>query len=596
MASETLSAQTKIAADVMARARRSAMRRLHQSSLFKWRYNGTPIEQLVLFPQDLRTADPSFASEIYHGNFGLAGAAGRTGSESPFSIFPPSPEWEIELHGFGWLHHLRAAGDKISREHARALVRDWIALNRVIGGLPWRPEIVARRIISWLSHLSIVLDGGDQAFYDDVMGSLSRQVRYMRTTFRDMPASTTRLQALIALMLSGLCTDEQSIDVGACAKLFAREAAGQVLPDGGHVTRNPAVLVELLHDLLPLRQCFIARDQPPPEALSALIDRMMSMLRFFRMGDGSLARFNGAGATPIYEIVNVLAYDDAMGAPVMDAAFSGYCRLSQGNSIVIADVGGPPPLALSQEANAGCLSFEMSSGPHPMIVNCGAHKHTKKEWRLVTRTTPAHSTLSVANTSSSQFLSFPLLDEPMSQSRLMGPDTVETSSRSRAGILDVQAAHDGYMSRFGLIHQRSLRLMNDGTRLEGVDRLTAPEGLTEAARAADGEYALRFHLHPAVRAELARDAMSALLVLPNREGWRLVIRQGHLRVKESVFLATMGGRNHAQQLVLEGSLYGDAEIRLNWSIEQSAPAGRGNRAKARSIASARSNELPFAES
>ena len=76
------------------------------------------------------------------------------------------------------------------------------------------------------------------------------------------------------------------------------ELERQILPDGGHISRNPGALIELLLDLLPLRQAFTARNMPPPPALLNAIDRMMPMLRFFRHGDGNFALFNGMGPTP----------------------------------------------------------------------------------------------------------------------------------------------------------------------------------------------------------------------------------------------------------------------------------------------------------
>ena len=72
----------------------------------------------------------------------------------------------------------------------------------------------------------------------------------------------------------------------------------QILPDGGHISRNPGALIELLVDLLPLRTAFTARNIAPPPALLNAIDRMMPMLRFFRHGDGNFALFNGMGPTP----------------------------------------------------------------------------------------------------------------------------------------------------------------------------------------------------------------------------------------------------------------------------------------------------------
>ena len=83
-------------------------------------YPGTEAEQLLLAPQDLRTADPSFATEIYNGHFGLAGSLVELNSQSPFEIAPPSEGWARELYGFGWLRHLRAAGSELAREQAKA--------------------------------------------------------------------------------------------------------------------------------------------------------------------------------------------------------------------------------------------------------------------------------------------------------------------------------------------------------------------------------------------------------------------------------------------------------------------------------------------
>ena len=74
------------------------------------------------------------------------------------------------------------------------------------------------------------------------------------------------------------------------------ELRRQILPDGGHISRNPDVLVELLLDLLPLNQCFAARGRKSPPQLVEALARLLAMLRFLRLGDGMLARFNGVGA------------------------------------------------------------------------------------------------------------------------------------------------------------------------------------------------------------------------------------------------------------------------------------------------------------
>ena len=110
-----------------------------------------------------------------------------------------------------------------------------------------------------------------------------------------------------------------------------------------------------------------------PSSCSDAIDRIMPMLRFFRIGDGTLASFNGCGPTPTDALATVLAYDDVEGAPLSSAVNSGYVRhRAAGRCSSSADIGAGAGPSLSTNAHAGCLSFEMASGDAPMIVNCGA--------------------------------------------------------------------------------------------------------------------------------------------------------------------------------------------------------------------------------
>src|SRR3989337_3487533 len=84
-------------------------RRFMLASMASISYPGTQAEQLLLAPQELRTADPSFATELYNGHFGLAGRLAEIDAESPFAIVPPSEGWARELYGFWWSRQPRTA-------------------------------------------------------------------------------------------------------------------------------------------------------------------------------------------------------------------------------------------------------------------------------------------------------------------------------------------------------------------------------------------------------------------------------------------------------------------------------------------------------
>src|SRR5215467_8751969 len=382
---------------------------------------------------------------------------------SPFAMLPPSDEWAAALFGFGWLRHLRAAESGITRANARALVDEWIALNSSHDAIAWRADVVARRVMSWLSQAPLVLDDADVQFYRRFLRSLMRQVRHLRHTASQARDGVPRLQAAMALSYAALCMARQQRHIRAATKRLSEEMARQILPDGGHISRNPGALIELLIDLLPLRSAFTARNLvPPPELLNA-IDRMMPMLRFFRHGDGNFALFNGMGPTPTDLITTILAYDDARGTPLANAPHSGYQRLESGSTLVLMDTGCPPPMAVSQEAHAGCLSFELSVKQNRIVVNCGLPVASREGWRQVARTTAAHSTATFNDTSSCRFIEAGPVRRMLNGTPMIaGPRNVAVAREELEDGVVLRASHDGYAEIFNVIHERLLMLSSDG--------------------------------------------------------------------------------------------------------------------------------------
>lgn len=438
--------------------------------LFRWRTVGVPVPTRLLFsPHDLRTGDPTRATEFYSGRFAFAGKVMTTDGASPFEVDPPSREWAEELMGFAWLRHLQAAGTAIARANARALVGDWITTRAWRDPAALSPDVAARRVISWLTQAPLILQAADPTFHKRFIRSLTAQVRYIKKVSRHARDGRPRLLCAIALCFAGLCMADQPRLLRSAQRRLVEELERQILADGGHVGRDPGVLIELLLDLLPLRQSFAVRQLPPPPALLNAIDRMMPMLRFFRHVDGSFAHFNGMGPTPADWLATVLAYDDARGKPVSNAPYSGYQRLEAGGTILIADTGLPPPISLSHEAHAGCLSFELSGGRNRLVVNCGMPATGREALRATARQTAAHSTAVIEEASSCRFVSGGLMMRLCGTPVLEGPGELHVDRSLRDGADVLRASHDGYARRFGVIHQRSWRLSPDGARLDGED-------------------------------------------------------------------------------------------------------------------------------
>jgi uncharacterized heparinase superfamily protein len=533
-------------------------------------------DRLIIAPHDLRTADATRAAEIYAGRFVFAGKIVTCHGRSIFDLEPPSEDWEVALLGFGWLRHLRAADTALTRANARSLVDDWMSNPSRKRPLERRADVLARRVISLLSQAPLVLGDSDGKFYRRYLRGLTREIRYLRYAMIDIGDGVPKLQVLIALCYASLCLANQAKHVRSASRKLSDELQRQILPDGGHISRNPGALVELLSDLLPLRQTFAARNIAPPPALLNAIDRMMPMLRFFRHGDGSFALFNGMSSAPNDLVATLLAYDDTHGAPMANMPHTGYQRIDASAMTLIMDTGVPPPPSVSQDAHAGCLSFELSSGPSRIVINCGMPATGRDNWRSFARGTAAHSTVTYHETSSCQFVEFSAMKKLLQGAPIVsGPSNVESYREAVPNGELLTTSHDGYLARFGVIHRRVLMAAADGARLDGEDTLTpAPGGKIKGNEA---DFALRFHLHPSVKASRLSDARGVMLVLPNRDVWTFEALDDKVDLEDSVFLAGNDGPRRTAQIVIRQDSRHASSIR--WSFVRSATSAAQTNAR-----------------
>ena len=504
-------------------------------------------ERLLIAPQDLRTTDASIANEIYSGYFALAGKVVNLRGQSPFEAIAPSRNWARALASFGWLRHLRAADTALARANARALVSDFLNRNeRPDYSAAWEARVAARRMLSFLSQSPIILENADRAFYRRFMRALMHLQYFLeRQIALGIIHDEERLFVAIGLAELGLCAKVSNKFQRRSTRLLANELVRQIRPDGGHISRNADTLIQVLLDLLPLRQAYAARGVPaPPELLNA-IDRMLPMLRLLLHGDGSLALFNGMGATPVDTLATVLAYEDPRAKPLINAPYSGYQRVEANDSVLIVDSGRPPPPEFSTRAHAGTLSFEFSVGPQRLIVNCGAPESELTAARGAARTTAAHSTLIVDDTSSCRFANGEGFEKWLGDEIISGPREVHVERQVQSGKTRLILSHDGYRTRFGLVHERRLTLSADGLRLDGEDRLKPV-----ARKARTAPFAVRFHIHPSVQVYGVLEGRAALLDLPDGTRWILSAQDEPIAIEESIFFAVPDGSRPSQQLVI----------------------------------------------
>ncbi|MBV8534765.1 MAG: heparinase II/III family protein [Alphaproteobacteria bacterium] len=519
---------------------------LYRKPLYALTLTGAVPQGLSCLPPPDKSGDAARGRSILGGAFICS--RHKFASARP-NWFDPSADRSAlaTLHGFNYLADLAAVGET-ARTCARALVASWITSGSQWDEVSWSPEILGSRIAAWLSHAQLLSSGPNLPLERAVLDSLARQSRHLARVVTSSEAGAVRLDALRGLIYGAACGIASRRILGRAVTSLCQELDRQILADGAHVEKSPAAQYRALADLVDIREMLHTARHPVPKEIHDAIARAAPMLRFFRHGDGELALFNGATSSSAKAIDALLLRSRVKEPTPTAAADGGFQRLAAGTTLVIQDVGKPPRPGLDRAAHAGCLAFEMSDGPDRLIVNCGAAADPNGE---ALRTTAAHSTLVVANVNSAELI-------PGGLGRR--PAHVEASREETHGNVWVTASHDGYRDRFGLTHRRRLYLSASGDNLRGEDTLVSTEG------APTHGFAVRFHLHPDVKASMLQNGAAVLLRTPSGRGWRFQNSGGLPHLEESIYVANDSPRR-TQQIVIEAATQRGGAV-VKWALQK----------------------------
>ena len=111
-------------------------------------------------------------------------------------------------------------------------------------------------------------------------------------------------------------------------------------------------------------------------------------------------------------------------------------------------------------------------------------------------------------------------------------------------------------------------LSADGNRLDGEEMFNPVGG--EIAADHD-QFALRFHLHPSVKANRLQDSHGAMLMLPNKEVWTFSAYEDRIELEESVYLAGTDGPRRTLQIVIYGRARKVARVQWTFSMIAASP-------------------------
>jgi uncharacterized heparinase superfamily protein len=550
------------------RGRWSALATCLRVGLAGW---ARPASAFVSQPEPRSIGMVSRGRQLLAGNYLMGGFLVEAPGVPLWDVTPPDRAFAEAAHGFAWLDDLAAVGDAAARARAQDWTRGWIARFGRGTGPGWSADLTGRRLIRWINHAPMLLAGLAEADQAAWWRAISRQTVYLSRRWATAAPGLPRFEALCGLIVAGLALEGMGGRAERAIAALARECAREIDAEGGIPTRNPEELLEVFTLLIWAAQALSEAGRIPPPEHRAAIERIAPTLRALRHADGGLARFHGGGRGLEGRLEAALAASGVRPRPRAGLAM-GFARLAAGRTTVILDAKAPPEGRASVAAHASTLAFELTSGRRPVIVNCGHGAPFGPEWARAGRATASHSTLAIEGFSSSRLGKGEQLADraQVTEARMTGVRL--TGSVAGHGIT---LGHDGWSATHGLTHVRALDLSADGRVLSGEDTLGAITGaerarfdaVMSALRLQGVRFAIRFHLHPDVEAELDLGGTAVSLALRSGEIW--VFRHdgaAELTLEPSVYLERGRLRPRATRQIVLSGVVTDYAFTAGWTL------------------------------
>jgi len=535
-----------------------------RTPLHSMRLRGRFPLKLIAVPKDPVAGDKAVGEALLKG---LIVHGEESVSVDDLDFFAPSlsPAFSDYLQSFAWLRDLAAAATREKGARlAEKIVQKWLAVHaEQVSELAWRPTLWGRRILFWTAYAPYILSSRDMVYRSAVLNALARGARHLDKSADKAKPGLRRITAWSGVVTAALVVQGGPARLAKGEAGLARALAAAVHEDGGLVSRSPAEQLALVELLAQLRAVYLAVRHDLPEFVDDALSGSVAALLAVTLGDESLSSWQGGNMLSKRRVAAAVEGSAARARPLRQARGWGYQRIASKTTVAVFDAAPPPPSRTLAGGCASTLAFELTDGPHRLIVNCGgvgsATSALPAELVRALRTTAAHSTLTLGDRNSTAIHEDGSLGKGVVQ--------VELSSDETGGVAQVEASHDGYVRRVGLIHQRQLTLSSDGRELQGEDSLIAAGG--RKRRPEPVPFAARFHLAPSVEVTSTADGQGALLRIRGGSVWQFRCRGGKLSIEDSLWIDGDARPHASLQLVIWGESPPDG-MSISWVLKRAA--------------------------
>ena len=433
-----------------------------------------------------------------------------------------NPKLIKDFNKFNFLRDLKAEGSIKSRSIARSLVSNWIDERHNLLSKEFDSQIMAERITCWSFNFSWFAESGELDLQKKILYSIALQIKYLEIKLTETNNHLETIIMIKGILVAKSILFDDIINIDELLNLIDEKLEILTNVDGGHSSRSPVLQINLLRHLIEIRSVVGILKNVYAENLHKQTIKMGEFCRSFQMPNGHFAWFHGGSLVPkdiIKQTLNRVGYKNRIFQVAED---TGFCRLSNMDSLVFVDIGLKP--IVSTNTKASLFAFEFFYKKEKIISNLGELINSNiKSAKNSLASSAAHSTLNIDDRNN--------ID--LTGKRKTEILNVKYGKTKDGNLLDI--THSGYNTIFGINHKRQLYLSNKKNEIRGKDEIINLGNIGTIPKRAN----IHFHLDPNIELIQTR---SGSILLKHSKGfvWKMSSDNQDIDIKDSVMFTPKG--------------------------------------------------------